>query len=298
MIEGCERRIVDTGNTMIALVVGGSGPPVLLLHGYPQTRVMWRHVAAALAERYTVAVADLRGYGDSGKPPSAPDRAPYAKRAMAEDKRRAMAALGFGRFHVVGHDRGARVGYRLAYDRPECVASLAILDVVATGDIFAKVDARIAEAYFHWFLMLQPEPLAERLMGAAPDFWLRWLCDRWSAAPGAIAGPAFAEYARCFRDPATLHAMCEDYRAAPLDAAHDAADAAAGRRIACPVLVLWGARQASRPGWPSMAFDIVAAWRARADDVTGKALDCGHFLPEEAPEDTAAALLAFLSKRG
>ena len=298
LFDGFAQRRIDVGETEIDAVIGGSGPAVLLLHGYPQTRAMWRHVAPQLAERYTVAAADLRGYGDSGKPASAPDHAPYAKRAMAEDQRRAMATLGFDRFHVIGHDRGARVGYRLAYDRPDCVVSLAVLDVVATGDIFATVDARMAEAYFHWFLMLQPEPLAERLIGAAPEFWLRWLLDRWCATPGAIDDAAFAEYLRCFRDPATLHAMCEDYRAAPLDAAHDAADAAAGRRIACPMLALWGARQANRPGWPSVALDILAAWRARADDIVGAPVDCGHFLPEEAPEETAEALLDFLARAG
>ena len=295
MFEGFDRRRIETDETVVNLVVGGSGPPVLLLHGYPQTHVMWHRVAPRLAERHTVVAADLRGYGDSGKPPSTADHAPYAKRAMAADQRQAMAALGFDRFHLVGHDRGARVGYRLAYDRPDCLASLAILDVVPTADIFANVDAALAKAYFHWFLMLQPEPLAETLMGAVPEFYLRWLLDRWCSTPGAIADEAFAEYLRCFRDPATLHAVCEDYRAAPLDAAADRADE--GRRIACPVLVLWGADQGQHPGWPSMSLDIVERWRARAGDVTGRPVACGHFLPEEAPEETSRALLAFLAEK-
>ena len=296
MFKGFDRRRIETDETVVNLVVGGSGPPVLLLHGYPQTHVMWHRVAPRLAERHTVVAADLRGYGDSGKPPSTADHAPYAKRAMAADQIQAMAALGFDRFHLVGHDRGARVGYRLAYDRPDCLASLAILDVVPTADIFANVDAALAKAYFHWFLMLQPEPLAETLMGAVPEFYLRWLLDRWSSTPGAIADEAFAEYLRCFRDPATLHALCEDYRAAPLDAAADRADE--GRRIACPVLVLWGADQGQHPGWPSMSLDIVERWRARAGDVTGRPVACGHFLPEEAPEETSRALLAFLAEKG
>ena len=296
MFEGFDRRRIETDETVVNLVVGGSGPPVLLLHGYPQTHVMWHRVAPRLAERHTVVAADLRGYGDSGKPPSTADHAPYAKRAMAADQRQAMAALGFDRFHLVGHDRGARVGYRLAYDRPDCLASLAILDVVPTADIFANVDAALAKAYFHWFLMLQPEPLAETLMGAVPEFYLRWLLDRWCSTPGAIADEAFAEYLRCFRDPATLHAVCEDYRAAPLDAAADRADE--GRPIACPVLVLWGADQGQHPGWPSMSLDIVERWRARAGDVTGRPVACGHFLPEEAPEETSRALLAFLAEKG
>ena len=295
MFEGFDRRRIETDETVVNLVVGGSGPPVLLLHGYPQTHVMWHRVAPRLAERHTVVAADLRGYGDSGKPPSTADHAPYAKRAMAADQAQAMAALGFDRFHLVGHDRGARVGYRLAYDRPDCLASLAILDVVPTADIFANVDAALAKAYFHWFLMLQPEPLAETLMGAVPEFYLRWLLDRWCSTPGAIADEAFAEYLRCFRDPATLHAVCEDYRAAPLDAAADRADE--GRRIDCPVLVLWGADQGQHPGWPSMSLDIVERWRARAGDVTGRPVACGHFLPEEAPEETSRALLAFLAEK-
>lgn len=294
MLDGLDQRRIDTGETEINLMIGGDGPPVLLLHGYPQNLIMWRKVAPLIAERYTVVAADLRGYGDSGKPPSTDDHSPYAKRAMAEDQQRVMAALGFPRFHVVGHDRGARVGYRMAYDHPDVVASLAVLDVVATADIFANIDAALAKAYFHWFAMLQPEPLAERLMGGEPDFYLRWILDRWSSTEGAFEEAAVADYVRCFSDPETLHAMCEDYRAAPVDIAHEDADAAAGRRIACPVHVLWGAAQRQHPGWPSMKLDIMAGWRARAGTVTGAPIDCGHFMPEEAPEDTADALLAFL----
>jgi haloacetate dehalogenase len=291
MLERFERRRVATSGAEINLVLGGGGPPVLLLHGYPQNLAMWHKLAPRLAERYTVVAADLRGYGDSAKPPAGDDHAGYCKRVMARDQAEAMAALGFESFHVVGHDRGARVGYRLAYDDPARVRSLGVLDVVPTGDIFAAVDAALAEAYFHWFLMLQPAPLAERLIGADPEFWLRWLLERWCTVPGAIAEEAFAEYLRCFRDPATLHAMCEDYRSAPLDVAHDEADRG---RLACPVLVLWGADQGNRPGWPSVSLDILESWRTRADDVLGRALACGHFLPEEAPEETAAELIAFL----
>lgn len=293
MFEGFDRRRIATSETEINLVVGGSGPPLLLLHGYPQTHVMWHKVAPLLASRYTVVAPDLRGYGDSGKPPSGPDHAGYAKRAMARDQVEVMQALGFDRFHLAGHDRGARVGYRLAYDEPDCLLSLTILDVVATADIFANVNAALASAYFHWFLMLQPEPLAETLIGSDPAYYLHWLLAKWCTTPGAITEEAFAEYLRCFSDPDTLHAICEDYRAAPLDTVHDDADA--DRKIACPVLVLWGSEQHQHPGWPSMSLDIMATWRARAEMVTGAPLACGHFLPEEAPNETTDALLKFLA---
>ncbi len=292
VFEGFDKRQIATSETDINFVIGGSGPPLLLLHGYPQTHVMWHKMAPLLGDRYTVVAPDLRGYGDSGKPPAGADHAGYAKRAMARDQVELMAALGFGRFHLAGHDRGARVGYRLAFDYPESLVSLAILDVVATADIFASVNAGLASAYFHWFLMLQPEPLAETLIGGDPAYYLRWLLDKWCTTPGAINAPAFAEYLRCFSNPDTLHAMCEDYRSAPLDIAHDTADA--DRKISCPVQVLWGNEQHKHPGWPSMSLDILATWRARAKVVAGGPIPCGHFLPEEAPRETAEALLSFL----
>lgn len=294
MFPTFETKRITVQGTDINLVTGGSGPPLLLLHGYPQTHVMWHKMAPLLADAYTLVIPDLRGYGDSGKPPGGPDHAAYSKRVMAEDQRQIMAALGFDRFHLVGHDRGARVGYRMAYDHPDAVASLTILDVVATEDVFASTDAALAKAYFHWFTMLQPEPLAEKLMGADPAFYLRWILDRWSSMPGAITDGAYAEYLRCFSNPDTLHAMCEDYRAAPIDIAHDQAEA--GRKIACPVLVLWGAGQRQHPGWPSVGLDILGLWKARATSVTGGPIDCGHFMPEEAPKETAAAVRAFLEQ--
>lgn len=293
MFDGFTRERIATDGAAINLVRAGGGPPVLLLHGYPQTHVMWHKVAPRLAERFTVVVPDLRGYGDSDKPEPAGDYSNYCKRVMAQDQVTVMAALGFERFSVIGHDRGARVGYRMAYDHPDRVARLGILDVITTADIFARVDQALARAYFHWFLMLQPAPLAETFFGADPEFYVRWLIDRWCSTPGAITDAAFAEYIRCFSDPATIQATCADYRAAPIDIAHDEADRA--RKITCPVLLLWGAGQTQHPGWPSMQLDNMGLWREIASDVRGGPLDCGHFLPEEAPDETVAALNDFLS---
>ncbi len=294
MFEGFDRLRIETPDAAINLVRGGEGPPLLLLHGYPQTHVMWHRVAPALARHFTVVATDLRGYGDSGKPPSDPEHAAYAKRAMAGDQVHVMAALGFDRFHLVGHDRGARVGQRLALDHPECVETMVVLDVVATDEIFRNVDAGLAKAYFHWFMMLQPEPLAETLIGNSTEFYMRWLMGRWCTVPGAVTEEAFAEYLRCFNAPGAIHTACEDYRAAPLDILHNDADAE--RRLECPVLVLWGADQRQHPGWPSMSFDILETWRRRAVDVRGRGLPCGHFIPEEAPGETVAEILAFLGK--
>ena len=292
MFEGFERTSVETPGAAINLVRGGDGPPLLLLHGYPQTHVMWHKVAPELARHFTVVAPDLRGYGDSARPPGGDDHVAYSKRAMAEDQVRVMAALGFERFDVVGHDRGARVGHRLALDHPDRVRRQVVLDVVATDEIFANVDARLATAYFHWFMMLQPEPLAETLIGNATEFYMRWLMGRWCTVPGAITEEAFAEYFRCFSAPGGIHSACEDYRAAGLDIAHNEADR--GRMLECPIQVLWGGAQAQHPGWPSMSLDILETWRRRAVDVSGRGLPCGHFLPEEAPEETTAEILAFL----
>jgi haloacetate dehalogenase len=292
MFKGFERARIETPGATINLLRGGDGPPLLLLHGYPQTHVMWHKVAPELARHFTVVAPDLRGYGDSDKPAGGGDHAAYSKRAMAEDQVRVMAALGFERFDVVGHDRGARVGHRLVLDHPDRVRRQVVLDVVATDEIFANVDARLATAYFHWFMMLQPEPLAETLIGNATEFYMRWLMGRWCTVPGAVTEEAFTEYFRCFNTPEAVHAACEDYRAAPLDIAHNEVDR--GRMLECPILVLWGGAQTQHPGWPSMSLDILETWRRRATDVRGRGLACGHFLPEEAPEETTAEILAFL----
>ena len=264
-------------------------PPLLLLHGIPETHLMWHKVAPRLAEDFTVVVTDLRGFGDSGTPPSTPDHAPYAMRALARDQVAVMCHLGFERFFVAGHDRGARCAYRMALDHPDRVGKLAVLDVVPTGEVFRHADAAFALSYWVWSFLAAPEPLPERLVGAAPDLLVDHMLDSWSAAPDAFPEEVRAVYRRAFRDPATIHAVCEEYRAAAtLDWRHDEEDR--GRRIACPVLALWSAHGALQE-W----YDVLAVWREWADHVRGRALACGHFLPEEAPDDTYAELRAFFA---
>jgi len=293
VFEGFTRSRVKTRDTEINLVHGGNGPAVLLLHGYPQTHVMWHKVAPTLAERFTVVAADLRGYGDSGKPRSNGDHSVYCKRTTAQDQIEVMDELGFGQFHVVGHDRGARVGHRMALDYAGRVASLTSLDVVASQAAFENMDSDLAFSWFHWHLMRQPSPLPETLIGSNAKFYLDFVLERWTDVEGAITDEAYAEYLRCFSDPETVRATCADYRAVELDLVHDEEDR--GRKIECPMLVLWGGNMAKRPGWQTgRGPDMLTTWRERAIDVRGHGIGCGHFLPEEAPQETAAALMAFL----
>jgi haloacetate dehalogenase len=286
MFEGFERDTIETSGAAINLVRAGSGPPLLLLHGYPQSHVMWHRTAPSLARDFTVVVPDLRGYGDSSKPPGDKDHVTYSKRSMAQDQVEVMAKLGFERFALAGHDRGGRVAHRLALDHAQRVTRLAVLDIVPTHKVFATTDKELATAYFHWFFLIQPEPFPETLIGADPEYYLRSRLERWGG-PEGFAPEAMDEYLRCFHDPAAIHASCEDYRAAAtIDLAHDEADMAT--KVSCPVLVLWGAK-----GVVERLYDPLACWRERAVEVSGRALDCGHFLPEEAPEETAAELKAF-----
>ncbi len=295
MFEGFDRTEIETSGTTINLVHGGDGPPVLLLHGYPQTHVMWHKVAVLLADHFTVVAPDLRGYGDSGKPPSDGDLSVYCKRTTAQDQVEVMAELGFQSYHVAGHDRGARVGHRMALDHPRRVKSFTSLDVVPSQAAFDSMDADLAFAWFHWNLMRQPAPLPEILISNSAKTYLDFLLESWTAVEGAITDEAYSEYLRCFSNPETIRATCMDYRSIELDLQHDEADR--GRKLTCPVLVLWAGNMAKRPGWQVGArLNMLDTWRERATDVRGGPIDCGHFLSEEAPDEVTDQLLGFWSR--
>ena len=287
MLEGFEEHYIDVGDGEIFARTGGAGPPLLLLHGYPQTSAMWHATAPALAREFAVVAPDLRGYGRSLKPVAQVDHAQMSKRAMAADMVAAMRALGHERFLVVGHDRGGRVAHRLAADHPERVRSLTVLDIAPTREMYRDGGFAFAQAYWHWFWLTQPAPMPERMIGADPGWYWGMKCAS-LGAPG-FAPEAEAEY-RAAWTPETVAASCEDYRAAAtIDLAHDDADVAAGRRLAMPVQALWG-----RDGVIARLFDCLALWRERAADVRGEALPGGHYLAEEEPDALLAALLPFL----
>ena len=297
ILAGFERHDITTdtphGGATIHAAVGGSGPPVLLLHGYPQTLAMWEHVAPRLAERFTVVCADLRGYGRSSKPPTDERHAPYSKREMALDMVQLMEALGHGRFHIGSHDRGARVAHRLAADHPNAVQSLAVLDIAPTREMYRLTDEAFARAYWHWFWLILPSPHPERMIGADPEaFWRQKCTQAWAGGTpgqGPFSEAALVDYLLCWT-PETIHASCEDYRAAAsIDIEHDDADGE--RRIDVPLLALWGAN-----GAIERCFDCLALWRERATNVSGHALPGGHYLAEELPDDVTAALLDHFSK--
>lgn len=270
---GFETRKVRTSGAEVHTLRGGSGPPLLLLHGYPQTHVCWHKIAGRLAERFTVVLTDLRGYGDSSKPEDHPQHANHSKRAMALDQLEVMQALGYDRFAVAGHDRGARVAWRLAVEHPERVTRAAVLDIVPLP--YSTMTREFATQYFHWFFLIQPAPLPETLIANNAEFYLRSRFLRPTGGTGAISEQAFAEYLRCFRDPATIHATCEDYRAgATIDLEHSSQDGA--KQMTCPLLVLWGER-----GTVGRLYDVMKIWREHATNATGLALPAGHFLPEE-----------------
>ena len=298
MLDDFHAAEIDTGPTRIFVRRGGSGPPVLLLHGFPQTHVMWRSVAPLLARNFAVVCADLRGYGRSGCPVSTADHSPYSKRAMANDMVVLMERLGFARFSVAGHDRGGRVAYRLALDHPERIERVAVLDILPTAAVWDRADARFALAYWPWLLLAQPAPLPERLLSAAPHAVVDNALDGWGSDPAAFPGDVRAAYVEALRDPARVHAICEEYRAAAtLDRDHDQADRKRGQRIRCPLLALWGAGGALDT-WYTDEGGPFGVWRKWADDVRGQALRAGHFFPEEAPEETAEALRRFFAGGG
>jgi haloacetate dehalogenase len=284
-------RRIRTGEVAVNAAVGGDGPPLVLLHGYPQTHVAWHKVAPRLAERFTVVCPDLRGYGDSDKPPGDPGHQRYAKRTMARDVRELMGALGHDRFAVVGHDRGALVGHRLALDHPDAVTHLVVLDVLPQLDMWEAMDRAFGLAGYHLFFLAQPADFPERLIGADPDMFLTHTLRSWCGTPGAITDQALVAYRAAFADPRTIHATCEDYRAgATVDVEADAADRDRGRLIRAPLLLLWG-----QPPGMELPFDPLAVWRRWAAQVDGAALACGHFLAEERPDEVVEALQGFLS---
>lgn len=289
-LDGFRLVDVDVGEGVtIRAAVGGEGPPLVLLHGHPQTHVTWRKIAPRLAERFSVVCPDLRGYGDSSKPEGGANQAAYSKRAMAADVVATMRALGAERFQMVGHDRGGRVGHRLALDHPGALEKLCVIDIAPTATMYARADRDFATRYFWWFFLIQPAPLPERMILGDVEFFLREHVERQNKIPGATEEAAFQEYLRCYRAPEAVHAVCEDYRAAAtIDLDHDAADAQA--RIDCPLLALWGAR-----GVVGRTYDVLETWSEKARDVRGRALDCGHTLQEELPDETLAELLGFLS---
>lgn len=279
MFEGFASVGSEREGVTIRAWKGGAGTPVLLLHGYPQTHHMWHRVAPALAERHTVIVADLRGYGDSGKPAPVEDRSNYSKREMAADQHRLMASLGFDRYAVVGHDRGARVAHRLGLDQPEAVSRIAVLDIVPTLHMFDNVDRAMASSYFHWFFLSQRGGMPESLQRADPQTWLRSRFTGRHAGGEAIAEAAYAEYERCFLQPGAIEGSTADYQAAAsIDLDHDRADRDRGRTLDMPLLALWGSA-----GYVGTNFDVVDVWREYADSVTGAAIESDHYLAEEAP---------------
>jgi haloacetate dehalogenase len=281
-------NFTTSSGVTIRFALAGSGPALLLLHGHPQTHVTWRKVAPQLAEQYTVVTPDLRGYGDSGKPDGGERHINYSKRAMAADLVELMEALELDRFAVVGHDRGGRVAHRLALDYPDHVLRLALFDIAPTATMYARTDKAFATRYFWWFFLIQPFPLPERLIDADPEFFLRTHIDGQNKVPGATEQAAFDEYLRCYLDPKTRHAICEDYRAAAgIDLEQDATDN--DTLLAMPVLALWGAR-----GTVGALYDVLETWREKAIDVRGRALNCGHTLQEERPEEVLAELNHFL----
>jgi haloacetate dehalogenase len=289
LFPGFIRKRIRTSEATINLVIGGEGPPILMLHGYPQTHAMWHKVAPELARNYTVVCADLRGYGDSSKPRGVPGHLNYSKRATANDMVEAMEDLGFLRYHVVGHDRGGRVAHRMARDHGRRIMSMTVLDISPTVKVFQNVGKPLATAFYHWFFLIQKYPLPERLLAADPTFYVIGRIGRGPSRLKHFDKRAVAEYVRCFKDPRTIHASCEDYRAAAtIDLMHDKRNKT---KIGMPVLALW-----SRHSPVGALFNCLSDWREVARDVRGREINCGHFIPEESPRILLAELKRFLKE--
>jgi haloacetate dehalogenase len=295
MFEDFSSAVIDLGETTIFLRRKGEGPPLLLLHGFPETHEMWHRVAPPLTRDFTVICADLRGYGASGKPPSTPDHAPYAKAAMARDMVAMMEQQGFHRFSLAGHDRGGRVAYRLAIDHRDRVDRLAVLDIIPTGDVLERTSASSALTFWPWSLLSQAEPLPERLILADPAAVVDDALGQWGSDPACFPADLRDAYVAALGDPVTVHAICEEYRAAvTIDQAMDRADQVSGRRIACPTLALWS-RDSGLDRWYQAAGGPLGIWRQWAPAVTGRAIDGGHFFPEQNADETVAELAAFFA---
>lgn len=294
--EAFQKDRASVNGLDISYLLGGSGSPVLLLHGYPQCNLIWHKITGALSATHRVLAPDLRGYGESDKPDASnEDHSIYCKRTTASDVVELADRVGLDRFHVVGHDRGARVGHRLALDHPDRVISLVSLDVMPSQAAFDAMDSQLAYAWFHWHLMRQPYPLPETLIGNSAEAYFDFLMERWCATDGAIDDELYAIYKSYFCRPDCVHATCAEYRSVVLDLEHDETDR--GRKLSCPVAVYWGANTTKRPGWQTgKGLDMVAAWRDRAHSVEGQGLYCGHFIPEEKPEELSSLLLDFFAR--
>ena len=296
MFEGFDAAEADVGETTLFFRRKGTGRPLLLLHGFPETHLMWHRIAPALAAEFTVICADLRGYGASGKPASTPDHAPYSHRALAGDMVRLMQRLGFARFFVAGHDRGARVAYRMALDHPARVERLAVLDVIPNSEVFGRADSRVLLSFWPFSLLAQPEPLPERLILGAPDSIVDNALNQWGSAPACFPPEVRAAYIEALRNPQAVHAICEEYRAvATLDVDRDLRDRESDHRIGCPVCVLWS-KESGLDTWYTAAGGPLGIWRAWAPDVNGRAIAGGHFFPEANPDETLAELRSFFAQ--
>ncbi|MEC9013654.1 MAG: alpha/beta hydrolase, partial [Chloroflexota bacterium] len=288
--ERFENLQIDANGTTINLVKGGNGPPILMLHGYPQTHAMWNKIAPRLAEDFTVVCPDLRGYGDSAKVEGDPDHINYSKRVMAQDQVDVMQSLGFEQFYLVGHDRGGRVSHRLTKDHPDNVLKLITLDIIPTRTMFQIVNKDFATNTYHWFFLIQPYDFPERVIGADPEFYAGRGFNRVKDADTVFTPEALNDYLRCFNNPGTIHAVCEDYRAgASIDLVHDDADFE--QKVNCPMLAMW-----SSTGYVGRTQDVLKVWQDYATDVRGKSLTCGHYIAEEMPDEAYAAIKEFLSE--
>lgn len=291
MFERFDTRDVAVNGTVIRCRVGGSGPALLLLHGHPQSHVMWHRVAPTLAEKFTVVCADLRGYGDSARPGASPHHAAYSKRTMAQDMADLMTSLGHQQFRLAAHDRGARVAHRLLLDHPGRVQRAMLLDIAPTLAMYEQTTQAFAKAYWHWFFLIQPAPLPERLIDADPAAYIRDVMGRRHAGLAAFAPEALQEYLRCIAIPGTATSICEDYRAsAGIDLEHDRADREKGHKVLAPLRVLWGAE-----GAVGRCFPVLDLWRQAATEVSGKALGCGHYIAEEQPAQLLEEMAEFFA---